>query len=297
MKIEFPAGLQSFSGRVTIDGSPVGRFRAGISEGDLRLGSIEVSPTWFGHPTQGVGIGTAVIEELMREAQSRGARTFSSRITNPRILRILYKSRLLKQAMVKDDTGLGDPTPLPWEKFYATRGVESLPAEQSRVAWEIRGEMTPLTGERVGPEEVEAARQRVRAAMEALTEDRPLRWQVVGLSVAAQFPALRVLDDPSFAGIRVDPGGDGTGLLADDLKGKGATNVAHYGTEEELRLFKEVARTRGVSADAAAPGSLVFAVFLQQLLENLTQLNAAQMAALGVDLRELAVDLELLEKA
>lgn len=145
--------------------------------------------------------------------------------------------------------------------------------------------------------EIRQAQKQVEVAMDLLTAERALRWQVIGLSVARQHPALRLLDSSVWPGIRVDPGGDGTGLLADELERQGIREATYYGTAEEHRVFNEIASPRGVSSTPVPPGSLTFAVFLQQLLENLTALKEAQMRELGVNLQRLAADLELLEKA
>lgn len=155
----------------------------------------------------------------------------------------------------------------------------------------------PFSSAGLEEQEVRRVRERVEAAMELLTAGRALRWQVIGLSVARQYPALRLLDSSAWPGIRVDPGGDGTGLLADELKRQGVSEATYYGSAEEHRAFDEIASFRGVSSTSVPPGSVSFVVFLQQLLENLTALKEAQMRALGVDLQRLAADLELLEKA
>lgn len=147
-----------------------------------------------------------------------------------------------------------------------------------------------------GPEEAQAARARVQADMEALTKDRPLRWQVVGPSVAGRFPAIGLLDAPTFSGIRVDPGEPGTALLVDGLRDAGVVAVTYYGAEEEYRSFEGLVSLARIPSRSVLPGEVSFVAFLQQLLTNLTALTDEELAGL-VNVERLAADLELLEKA
>lgn len=150
-----------------------------------------------------------------------------------------------------------------------------------------------------GLEEHEEAGLRVREALDRLgLRDQVPQPVVTGRSVSSRFPGLYVLSQLlPLRAFSIDPGGDDSAFLAELLTNQDppVDQVRYYGTGDEYRHFAEQAVRYNVSA-GSGPAMLNhgFALSLQSLLVSMTRLSPAQMKARGVDVEQLAKDLELL---
>ena len=157
----------------------------------------------------------------------------------------------------------------------------------------------------VSEADLEEAKLRVRYALSLLTTDPMLlRWQVAGMSVVTQYPAVQFLDR-YLLHFQIDPGDVGSKLLAESLRRQRppADRLVYYGSIEEFSHFKTFSQRWGIfpGEKPIEPGTLAFEAFLKQLLSNLTGLPEEELLhrlqEINYPLSRLAADLELITRA